>query len=420
MIEELITLIERANTQYRLGTPILTDYEYDNLISQLNSLDQNHELLKKVGLEISSDDRKSKLPIIMASMNKEKTILDVLKWARLKSISLDEDVVLTPKYDGLSLCVDESSKECWTRGDGTFGQKSDQHYELIQNKLEDSGNFLFTFGEVIMPKNVFSDNYSKEFANPRNLVAGLLNSKKVQIALQDCFYIKYGAVGGNHTLKSEVLEDLNKLQKVKVPFVVSKIKDLTEETMKKLFSEWSAQFEIDGIIIEINNLDKQKEIGRDESSNNPKWALAFKSTDFEQSAETEIIQIDWTISKNGSLKPVARLKPVQLDGVTISNVTCNNARFVKEQSIGSGSTVRIVRSGMVIPKIIEVIKKVTFEMPNIPNIGWDENGVDLITLEETDEQRFKQIVSFFEILEVDNVAEGVLKQLWNAGYNYQN
>ena len=396
---------------------IISDFEYDNLISELSLIDPDNEILNEVGIVVS-DERKSRLPIIMASMNKEKSIDDVIKWARLKSISLDELVILTPKYDGLSLCVDETNQNCWTRGDGTFGQKSDEHYKLVQNKLKNGQNFKYTNGEIIMKKETFLQKYSNDFANPRNLVAGLMNSKTIQNSLSDCFYIKYGAETNKiFQTKEEILEELNKNQTIQVPFLVTKISDLNEEIMLSLFKEWSKEFEIDGIIIEINSLQRQLEIGRDDSTNNPKFAVAFKSQSFEQTIETEIIQIDWNVSKNGSLKPVARLRPVKLDGVTISNVTCNNARYVKDLGLGTGAIVRIVRSGMVIPKIIDVIKSVPFQMPNVPNIDWNENGVELMTLTETDEQRFKQTVSFFEILEVDNVGEGVVKQLWDAGFD---
>jgi NAD-dependent DNA ligase len=417
MIQELVGLIKEANNQYRLGTPIMSDFEYDNLISELSLIDPDNEILNEVGIVVS-DERKSRLPIIMASLNKEKSIDDVIKWARLKSIGIEELVILTPKYDGLSLCVDETTQNCWTRGDGTFGQKSDEHYKLVQNKLKNNQNFKYTYGEIIMKKETFLQKYSNDFANPRNLVAGLMNSKTIQNSLSDCFYIKYGAETNKiFQTKKEILEELNRNQKVQVPFIVTKISDLNEEIILSLFKEWSREFEIDGIIIEINSLERQLEIGRDESTNNPKFAIAFKSQSFEQTTETEIIQIDWNVSKNGLLKPIARLKPVKLDGVTISNVTCNNARFVKDLGLGTGAIVRIVRSGMVIPKIIDVIKSVPFQMPNVPNIDWNENGVELMTLTETDEQRFKQTVSFFEILEVDNVGEGVVKQLWDAGFD---
>jgi DNA ligase (NAD+) len=415
MVKELVELIKNANEQYRLGTPIMSDIEYDSLISELEMLDSDNEILKKIGLKVS-DDRKSRLPIIMASMNKEKSIEDVVKWARLKQIDLNESVIITPKYDGLSLCVDETTGDCWTRGDGVFGQKSNEHYKLVTNKLKEP-YFKYTYGEIIMKRDIFIEKYRNDFANPRNLVAGLMNSKTIQNSLSDCFYIKYGGISNKEfKTKREILNELNQRQSVKVPFVVKKISELNDQYMESLFREWSEEFEIDGLIIEINSIKKQLEIGRDETTNNPKFALAFKSPSFEQTIETEILEIDWNISKNGSLKPIARLAPVKLDGVTISNVTCNNARFVKDNGLGKGAIVRIVRSGMVIPKIIDVVKSVEFKLPPIENIGWSENRVELVTIGETDQQKLKKNIAFFEILGTDGVSEGVIAQLWDAGY----
>jgi DNA ligase (NAD+) len=107
-----------------------------------------------------------------------------------------------------------------------------------------------------------------------------------------------------------------------------------------------------------------------------------------------------------------------LDGVTVSNVTGNNARFVKDMGIGVGAKVVVKRSGMVIPKIIDVVETVEFVEPKIEGveIGWNDAGIELITLSETEDQQIKKIVAFFEILEADNVGEGVVLQLWDAGF----
>jgi DNA ligase (NAD+) len=418
MIQELVNKITEANNAYRSGKPIISDSQYDILVEELTNLDPDNSILTQIGHSIKDETRKSRLPIEMASMNKCKTMDEISDWCRLKGISKSELFIITPKYDGLSLCVNELTDESWTRGDGTHGQKSDEHYKLIGNHLNNPGGFQFTYGEVMMPKKVFVDKYSVDYANPRNLVAGLLNSKEVTEPLKDTVYIKYGAVVDvQYATKSDLLKSLNDGQVVKVPFKVISINDLTHEILFDLFKSWSQDFEIDGLIIEVDSLQTQDQLGRENSSNNPCWARAYKSPDFEQVAETTIIGISWNISKQGYLKPTLHVQPVKLDGVTISNVTGNNARFVKDFGLGVGSVVSIVRSGMVIPKIIDVIKSVPFQMPDVPNIDWNENGVELMTLDETDEQRFKQTVSFFEILEVDNVGEGVVKQLWDAGYD---
>lgn len=429
MIEQLKETIIKANEAYRAGKPIMSDAKYDQLVEELSLLSPEDELLSKVGHEVADESRKAKLPIDMASMNKIKSMEDIGDWCRLKNIPNHSFVIITPKYDGLSLCVDEFENHAWTRGDGEFGQKSNEHYRLIGNHLyEDvyeTGDpfgtlvFNYTYGEVMMSKKVFLEKYAVDFANPRNLVAGLLNSKEATNPLMDCQYIKYGAVPTQRNTfqtKKQILDELNSGQRVKVPYHICRISELTEELLIQLFHTYSIDYEIDGLIIEINDLNQQTVLGRETSSNNPVWARAFKHPSFEQSAETEIIGITWNISKQGYLKPTLHINPVKLDGVTVSNVTGNNARFVKDLGIGVGAKVLVKRSGMVIPIIADVITPVEFTMPNIPNIDWNENGVELMTLTETDEQKLKKNIAFFEILEADNVSEGVITQLWDAGY----
>jgi DNA ligase (NAD+) len=424
MINELVEKIKVANQKYRLGEPIMSDSQYDILVDELKALDPENEILTKVGHDVQDESRKSRLPIEMASMNKIKSMEDIDDWCRLKGISKSEYVIITPKFDGLSLCVKELTNEAWTRGDGEYGQKSNEHYKLIGNHLDTNTHrdvlrsFDFTYGEVMMSKKTFTDKYSQEFANPRNLVAGLLNSKDTQEALKDCNFIKYGAVVNKdyYNTKQDLIESLNACQEIKVKYHICKISELTEELLIDLFHKFGTEYEIDGLIIEINNLNLQNALGRETSSNNPVWARAFKHPSFEQSAESEIIGISWNISKQGYLKPTLHISPVRLDGVTVSNVTGNNARFVKDMGIGVGAKVLVKRSGMVIPIIADVIEPVDFKMPDIPNIDWNENGVELITLTETEEQKFKQLVSFFEILETDSFGEGVIKQLWDNGH----
>lgn len=421
MIEKIINKLTEANKTYREGNPIISDYDYDQLLETLLEYDPENEYFNKVGIEIVDDGRKRKLEYPMASMNKVKTIDDIRNWIRLKGIDSKSEIICTPKYDGLSFLVNEINSTATTRGDGEYGQKSDDHYKFIQNhlKLEDNP-FTHTYGEVVMPKKTFINKYSYEFKNPRNLVAGLLNAKDINQNLKDCYYIKYGGITDTNlfTKKSEIINKLNDGQLFKVNYCIFKVKDLNEELLIKLFNDWSVDYEIDGVVIEVNDLDLQKSLGRETSSNNPLFSVAFKHPSFEQSAETDVIGISWNISKNGLLKPVVHVNPIRLDGVTVSNVTGNNARFVKDMGIGIGAKVVIRRSGMVIPLIVEVLESVDFVMPTIEGveIGWNDAGIELMTLTETDEQKIKKNIAFFEILEADQLGTGVITQLWDAGY----
>jgi NAD-dependent DNA ligase len=422
MIDKIVAKLEEANLAYRTGNAIMSDKDYDEMVDLLLSYDPENEFFSKVGIEVLDETRKSKLPIDMASMNKIKTIEDIRTWLRLKGINSNTEIVCTPKFDGLSLCHDEINTNTWTRGDGEFGQKSDEHYKLIQNHLSlKSDPFSYTYGEVIMPKQVFADKYSTEFANPRNLVAGLLNSKEVTEPLKDLQFIKYGAIpneGFNFKTKSDILDMLNSGQEVKVNYHLFEAEDITEELLIELFKRWSVDYEIDGIILEVNDLKLQDSLGRETSSNNPCYARAFKHDSFEQKAEATVLGISWNISKHGLLKPVLHITPIKLDGVTVSNVTGNNAKFVKDMGLGIGAKVVVKRSGMVIPLIVQVLETVDFVMPVVEgtDIDWNENGIELITLTETDDQKIRQNIAFFEILEADNVSEGIITQLWDAGY----
>jgi DNA ligase (NAD+) len=426
--EQKIWALKEANLAYRNGNPIISDKMYDSEYDKLYALYPDNDFFTQVGFKVVDKDRERKLEIPMASMNKVKGMDELADWFRLKGIKDNEILVLTPKFDGLSLAVNEKANRATTRGDGISGQNSDIHYNLIKNHLGYSEQhhymtnfFEHTYGEVMMSKNTFITKYSADFANPRNLVAGLINNKLATAHLEDCEYIKYGGIVNDEfkskvKFKHNILDGLNAGQQTKVKYKLVTLADLSEPFFVSLFKEWSEFYEIDGIIIEVDSLAIQDSLGRERSSDNPCWARAYKSPAFEQSAETEVIGITWNISKQGYLKPILHVNPVKLDGVTVSNVTGNNARYVKDNGIGVGAIVKIVRSGMVIPKVVGIIKSVPFVMPNVQNIGWNDNGVELITLSETKEQLFKQLVSFFEILEVENAGEGVFKQLWEAGY----
>ena len=408
-IQELQDKIKKANYFYRIGSPIIPDSEFDSLVDELNRLDPDNGLLSQIGYKVN--DRKVKLPIIMASMNKIKTIDEFNDWLRLKNISADTQFIITPKYDGLSLCVNEKYQLAFTRGDGTIGQIATMHYEKMQNKLIGTSDIEFTYGEAIIPKKEFIDFFSGEFANARNAVSGLLNSKEADDYLNDCVYIKYGAHGHNYKTKSELLDRLNEGQKWKVPYILVSAGQICDELIVQLFKKWSVDFEIDGLIIEINSHDIQSKLGRETSTNNPVWARALKHKAFESSAQSIVKNITWNISKQGLLKPTINIEPVVLDGVVISNVTGNNARYIKEMGIGIGSEVVVVRSGMVIPVITEVIKKMPFVIPQEFDVEWNDNGVELVVKSETEEQIIQKVVSFFEILEAKGISEGIIKQL---------
>lgn len=417
-IKELVSKITKNNEAYRIGNTVVSDEVYDSWVDRLEEIDPDNDILSKIGLTPINNSRKQKLKIPMASMNKVKTVRELMSWMKSKNISSDTEFVLTQKLDGCSFCSDESNGEGYTRGDGEFGQRSDAHLQKVGHKL--TGDKVYTFGEIIMTRKTFDNNYSMDFANGRNFVAGLLNSDDAREPLTDCDYIRYGLVSFDDNIrfnyKTEILNYLNNSQTVKIPYKVVKMSELSIDNLTDLYNLWNTEYEIDGIIIEINDLAYANKIGR-EKNGNPAFARAIK-LDLSERKTAKVLNLEYNISKNGDVIPRANIEPTKLDGVEIKWITCNNARYVRDNGIGNGCILEFVRSGGVIPLITDVIERVEFEMPDLGHeLEWDENEVHLRTVYKTDEQCLQELISFFNILEVDAVKEGVITQLFENGYD---
>jgi len=139
--------LERAlieyNEAYRQGEPLISDAEYDELMDTLKSMYPDSTLLNKAVIEAPKGSRKQKLPIPMFSLEKKKTIEELIKWGDSVGLSSEDKIVITPKYDGISLCVQELDGDCYTRGDGEVGQKSNEHLLYIsQPTRQDFISFL--------------------------------------------------------------------------------------------------------------------------------------------------------------------------------------------------------------------------------------------------------------------------------------
>lgn len=418
-LQQLRAKIIHANKAYRAGQPVISDYEFDLLMDELAERDPHDDLIFQVGLVDESTSRKEKLPIEMASMSKVKTVEELKKWMELKEIPSYASLILTPKYDGASLCVREFSRQAWTRGNGLVGQKSDLHLKSLDGAKSKNPD-LITVGEAILPTNNW-DTWAEVYANPRNMVSGQLNSDIPGTELDDCVYMRYGT---NLDLmdKDEQLKICNELNSIKVPYIITSIGKISEELFKKLFEKWKKDFQLDGIIVEVNDGHLRHGLGR-ERNGNPAYARAYKGN-FEEVKETIVEEIEWNVSKQGYLKPVGHVRKVNLDGANVTNVTLFNAKFVKDMNIGKGAKILIKRSGQVIPFVVSVIK-IEDEYSYLPlvcpscheSVDWNENDVELVCVNDNcNSKNLNKIISFFDIMGVENVGEGIFTQLYNEGY----
>jgi NAD-dependent DNA ligase len=408
----LIEVSTYAAEKYHTGESIISDKLYDALFDEITKRDPNNLFLKKVGFEATKN--KIKLPYFMGSMDKLKTTeQDKLnKWKKKYN---KNDYIIMDKLDGISGLYINDSKgniKLYTRGDGTTGQDISYLINTIPSLKNIKGlkNKISIRGEIIISKKNWKK-YVEQFSNARNMVSGLVNAKKVDTnIMKDIDFIVYEILEPRMK-QSEQFELMTKYNIKNVYYEYLDKNDLDFEMLDEILLERreKSEYEIDGIIISDDSL---QEINSD---GNPSWAFAFKDASEKLTADVLVKDVEWNVSKDGYLKPKLVLEPTALSGVTISNATAFNAKYIIDNQIGPGSIVKIIRSGDVIPHVLEVIKKTKVKMPNIP-YEWNDTNVDLIAIgEKSDDQIIKELTFFAEKLNIANLSEGLITNFVENG-----
>lgn len=392
-------------------SPIMTDALFDKVEQKLKELNPNSVYFTKVGSPVSFDKAKAALPVPMPSLDKIKPGTgDVDKWAA----KYPGPYLISSKLDGVSVELDYrgESIKAYTRGDGVIGQ--DISY-LVPYLYLPSIFALSQFpckifrGEIIMSKEKFSK-WADSFENARNLVAGAVARKEIHRSLSDIDVVIYQVLDKDATtVPSRQLEELSNLFNI-VPYRVCDT--VTDELLSAALAlAKTGAYEVDGLVITQNRVNPL-------TSDNPDYSRAFKEDCEEDIAEAEVLDVFYSVSKHGKLAPVLQISPIKLSGVTISSVTAYNAKYVVDNCLGPGAKIRIIRSGGVIPKVLEVV--VPADSAKLPSgdWSWNETGVDAIvsSRETNSEVQLKRIVSFFTTLGTDLLGEGNLRKIYEAGY----
>lgn len=407
--DALSAMIKEANDNYYNLEPgqttILTDNEYDVLKEFIERKFPNNTAIQEVGAPIEKN--KVALPYNMPSMDKIKPDTGVLEsWSK----KYTGPYILSCKLDGVSgmYSTESSGEKLYTRGNGKVGQDVSHLIKFLKlPKIKD----IVVRGEFIMPKKVFLDKYQTKFANPRNLVAGIVNSISTDEKTKDLHFVAYEVI-------KPVLKPSDQMAFLKKSgFEVVQNAEETTLTNKKLSDilvDWRSNYlyEIDGVIV-TNDAFYPRIIG------NPDHAFAFKMVLSDQMAEVKVVDVIWNASKDGYLKPRIQLEPVRLGGVTIEFATGFNAAFIENNKIGIGAVVKLIRSGDVIPYIKEVI--VPAETAKMPTVAyrWNETHIDIIleNLEDSSSVLEKNITGFFRGIEVDGLSGGNVSKLVKAGFD---
>ena len=422
-LEDIIQLAQ--DRFFNSDNPILPDSIYDILIDYMKFKFPKNKVSKNIGSKIKDKDRKTKLDYYLGSMDKIKPPSpDLDKWIK----KYNSPYILTDKLDGISalLIYTESSVKMTTRGTATEGLDISNLVNYLNlpsieqvlkftkdKKIKGSKNLLAVRGELIISKKTFDKNWSTKMKNARNTVSGLVNSKTINPDLaRDTDFIAYELVDPNHKITDQFkyLKDLNFNV---VNFIeLSKIdyNSLGDHLKKR---RTNSNYIIDGIV--VYNDEKHTK----NTSGNPKYAFAFKDILDDQKAITEIVDIEWNVSKDGYINPTVIIKPVEIGGVRIERVTAYNAKYVVSNKLGKGAKVEIIRSGDVIPKINKVLtpaKKIDYPKYKY---HWNETKVDFIidSVEGNKEIIIKNIHYFFSKLETKGLGERIVEKLVDAGLN---
>ena len=404
-ISVLIEVAAYAANQYYNGEAVISDKTYDDLFDEIKKRDPNNIFLKKVGFEINSKN-KVELPYYMGSMDKIK-IVEVDRLNKWKQKYNKYDYVIMDKLDGISgLYVSENNvKKLYTRGNGTVGQDISYLIGTIPTLKTIStlkGDIVLR-GELIISRKKWLK-YEKDFSNARNMVSGLVNAKKINTdIMKDIDFVVYEMMEP----RMRQSEQFKFLEKQSIKCVYNELldkKDLDFEMLDEILIDRKekSEYEIDGIIIMDDSLHEYNKEG------NPEFAFAFKDISEKQTADVKVKDVEWNISKDGYLKPKLILEPTKLSGVIISNATAFNAKYIVDNKIGPNSIVKIIRSGDVIPHVLEVIKTSIVKMPQV-EYKWNETNVDLIAVGvKSNEQIIKELTFFAEKMDIMNLSEGII------------
>jgi len=394
----------------------VSDEIYDILRDILIERDPTNAFLKQVGAPLIKN--KIELPYFMPSLDKIKPTTDALaKWVS----KYKGEYVLSDKLDGVSalLYKDKQNKiKLFTRGDGIEGQDISHLIPFVLKPgiiFNDIPKEAAIRGELIISKDNFKK-ISKDFKNARNAVAGLVNAKhfsKDVASVTD--FIGYAVINPLMTQAKQ----MDQIEKWNIPVVTHVIKksltnDLLSDYLTKRRKE--SKYEVDGIVV----IDSSKTYPN--TLANPEYGFAFKAVLTDQVAEATVVDVLWDVSKHGYLKPRVKIQPINLVGVEISYATAFNAKFVKDNILGPGAVIKLVRSGDVIPHIMEVIKPAASGEPKMPTVPyyWTDTKVDIIVKDVHGDRKdrilVKQITSFFKILGVKFLSEGIVTKFVENGY----
>lgn len=449
-INELRELLNQYGYEYYvLDKPTVPDAEYDRKLQELTKLEAEFpELItedsptQRVGGEPLEGFQKVEHIVPMMSLGNAFDEQDLRDFVRRASQGTNDKIsfVCELKIDGLAVSLTYENGRLVrgaTRGDGTIGEDITSNLKTIRSiplTIKETGR-IEVRGEAFMPHKSFlalneakKEREEEPFANPRNAAAGSLRQLDPKIAARRHLDIYLYGVG---EWQAEALEThserLNKLKELGFKTNPEWKKCKTVEEVMEFVEYWTKErpnlsYEIDGIVIKVDNLKQQEELGF--TAKSPRWAIAYKFP--AEEAITKLTAIELNVGRTGVVTPTAILEPVKVAGTTVQRATLHNEDLIREQDIRIGDTLVIKKAGDIIPKVVRVMEEKRtgeeeeFHMPeNCPECGNElvrlEEEVALRCINPNCPAQLKEGLIHFvsrDAMNIDGLGEKVITQLF--------
>ena len=372
--EKVEKLIKFNKAYFEKDSPIISDSEFDKLKKELLNLTKQYPFLKKIknidsiiGSKPSNKFKKVKHSKPMLSLGNAFNKDDILDFKKkinnFLNSSAEIDLSSEPKIDGISASLRyENGKLIYglSRGDGFYGENITENLSTIDDipkEIINSPKIIEIRGEVYIGKKNF-EKLKEKFANPRNAAGGSLRQKdSKETAKIPLKFFAYGVGEISQQIFENQTDILRQLKKWNFPVneYCKTIKSIDE--VEKNHSELenlrsSMDYDVDGVVYKVNNLKFQNRLGS--TSNSPRWAIAYKFSSVKATSRVKDIVIQ--VGRTGAITPVAKIDPVTVGGVVVSNATLHNEDEINRKDIRIGDIVTVQRAGDVIPQVLSVDK----------------------------------------------------------------
>lgn len=400
-----------SKAYYTTGEIVMTDEEFDRELKLLQQEDPNNPFLTEIR---TKENDAVPLPIYLPSLEKATTADDLRRWKNRGN--RENEVIIEHKLDGITVLWHPRTRTVYTGGDGINGRDI-SHLSMIINRgiTIDEDDDIYVRGEFVLKKTSPLITGGKL---ARNIVAGLVNRKRIDFDWKEIDFIAYECLYTNKSILP--FEQFEKLENLGYKVVAGSIGDpsFTAEVLTKIFDDAieNAMYQIDGLVLVSNRIPNEIELGTNGQVKNPKEKVAWKGRTNEETERSVVINVEWNVTGRGILIPTIIIRPVVVQGATINRASGFNAKWIVDNDLKIGTIVSVKRSGGV-GSFVEVIETPNNAQDCFPEeeYVWDTVNIVLVD-KDTDDVKIAALEKSLKDLEVDKVGPAMVRNLYTHGF----